>query len=280
VSAGFASPLRPLGVAEILDGAVRAVRRNLRAALALSAPVAIVRTVAAGALQYATIDSRNAAVWQLFGGLLTSLAFGTLLTGLLAPVFSADLLGQRLGAGAALARLRGRIAALVGLVALLTVAEEAGAVALVVGGVWLWGVWAVAAPALVLERTGVRGALKRSFALVRTQFWRTWGVRALGYVVTYVLTLFITLPFSALAAFISGTDVLDTATKGISDPGLFVTIVAVGSLLAITVTAPITSAIDVLLYTDLRVRREGMDIVLALDPGRPDAPATVTVTAW
>ena len=67
---------------------------------------------------------------------------------------------------------------------LVAVAEEAGLVALVVGGVWLWGVWAVAAPALLLEGVGPVRALRRSAQLVRGRFWRTWGVRALGWVLT------------------------------------------------------------------------------------------------
>jgi len=57
----------------------------------------------------------------------------------------------------------------------------------------------VAAPALSLERIGVRAALGRSRALVNRSFWRVWGIRALGWLLVYVLTQLITLPFQLLA---------------------------------------------------------------------------------
>jgi hypothetical protein len=37
----------------------------------------------------------------------------------------------------------------------------------------------------------------------------------------------------------------------------------VGSVLASTVTAPFTAALTALLYIDLRIRREGLDVALA-----------------
>jgi hypothetical protein len=175
------------------------------------------------------------------------------------------------------------------------VAQEAGVVALVVGGVWLWGVWAVAAPALVLERTGVVGALRRSSRLVRTAFWRTIGIRSLRWVLTGVLGLFVTLPFELLADYLTGTGVVDAATDGTSQPALYVTILCIGRLLAVALMSPISAAVDVLIYTDLRMRAEGMDIVLALPQpgtaatGQPGAgqprtgqPGTgqPSVTAW
>ena len=90
------------------------------------------------------------------------------------------------------------------LAVLVTVAEGAGLAAFGVGGVFLWGVWAVAAPALVLERTTVRAALSRSRRLVEGTFWRVWGIRALGWVLTTVLGFFIALPFELLADYVTG----------------------------------------------------------------------------
>lgn len=284
--AASAMLLRPLGVAELLDGAVRTVRRNARAAFAMSAPFAIARTALVAGLQLATYDSGDgAALLQLLGRVFVSGLFGTILTGLLAPVFTSELVGRQLTAGRSLAQVGRAGLGLVGLALVVAVAEQAGLIVLVVGGLWLWGIWAVAAPALVIERTGLWGALRRSFDLVSGGFWRTWGIRALGWVLTSVLGLFITLPFTLLAGYITGTDLLNEATSGIEDPGLYVTILAIGTLLAVTVTSPISAAVDALLYTDLRMRREGMDIVLTLPPAAPDAPTGVAgdrpaVTAW
>jgi hypothetical protein len=274
------APIRPLGVAEILDEAVRLVRRNLRAVLVVSVPFAIVQAGLAALLQYATIDPTNVATVGVLGTLLVGLALGTVLTGLLAPLFSIDLLGTRISARESVQRVGRRIWALILLAVVVTVAEGAGLVALVVGGVWLWGLWAVAAPALVLEGTGMRDALSRSLRLVRGTFWRAWGIRALGWLLVTVLRLFIGLPFEALAAWVTGSDLLGN-NPSISSPAVYVAIVAVGAVVSGALLTPISAAIDVLLYTDLRMRKEGMDIVLALPP-LPDVPdaGRPAVSAW
>jgi hypothetical protein len=266
------APLRPLGVAEILDAAVRLVRRNARAAISVAAPFAIAGSALGALVQYATIDSPDATTIATGGSLLLGIAFGIVLTGLLAPLFSADLLGTRLSARASVQRAARRLWPLIGLALVVTVAEGAGLVALFVGGIWLWGVWAVAAPALVLEGTDAGGALGRSMNLVRGRFWRTWGIRALGWLLRSVLSLLITLPFEALALYVSSANPLD-ASPTVSHPALYVTILAIGAVLSGTLLGPVAAAIDVLIYTDLRMRREGMDIVLGMPPAVPAVAA-------
>jgi hypothetical protein len=275
-------PLRPLGVAELLDHGVRLVRRDARAVLAIAVPFAIVRTGAVAALQYAALESRDAATIVALGGLVLAAGLGAVLAGLLAPVFSGRLLGRPVPAGAALRTAGGRAGALLWLGLVVTVVQGAGLLACGVAGIWLWGAWAVAAPALVLERQSAFGALRRSFRLVRGSFWRTWGIRALGWVLTSVLGLFVTLPAQALASYLTDSDFLDTSGGGVDQPALYVTIIAIGGLIAAAALGPVTAAIDLLLYTDLRMRREGMDIVLTMPP-LPTAPSTAqpgAVTAW
>ncbi len=261
------APLRPLGVSEILDGAVHLVWRNARAALAIAIPFAVVRAGLGAWLAYATIESKDAVTIATIAALLLGVLFGAVLTGLLAPMFSRDLLGTRISARESLHRVGRRVWALVGLGMVVTVGEGAGLAACLVGGVWLWGIWAVASPALVLERTGVRAALSRSVALVRGMFWRVWGIRALGWVLTSVLGVLISLPFQALASYISSTNPFDESPS-VSQPALYVTILAVGTILSAALLQPIGAAIDVLIYSDLRMRKEGMDIVLSI----PTAP--------
>lgn len=275
-----AAPLHPLGVTEILDGAVRLARGNARAVLTVSVPYALVATFGTALLQYATISSKNAASLAAIGALLVSAGLGAALTGMLAPLYSSDLLGRPLSIGQSVRRVGARAFLLFILGLVIAVAEGAGLVACIVGGVWLWGAWAVAAPAFALERVGVFAALGRSVALVKRSFWRVWGIRALGWLLVYILTQLIALPFALLALWLSDVDPLSTTTTA-AHAGLYVAVIAVGNLLASAVLAPVASAIDVLLYTDLRMRKEGMDIVLSLP-----AEATVVtagppaVTAW
>ncbi|MGI8677342.1 MAG: hypothetical protein ACR2LX_01365 [Jatrophihabitans sp.] len=259
-------PVRPLGVAELLDTAVRLVRRNARASFSLSFPFAVVRAGLVALLLLQTAHSRNFATVQLLLELFVSALFGTMLTGLLAPVFIGEVLGRRLHATQAMATARTSLFALAAMSLVVAAAQEVGVVVLFVGGAWLWGIWAVAAPALVIERLGAGRALARSFHLVRTDYWRTWGIRALRWLLTTTLGLFLTIPFTAIAAAVSGSDLLATDGPGISNPGVYVAIVAVGNLLATTVLTPISAAVDSLLYLDLRMRREGLDLVLGLPP--------------
>ena len=271
--------LRPLGAADILDGAVRLVRRHARAAYTVSIPFAVVRAVLTASLGLAT-----GALTQLggLGGLAIAAGFGTVVTGLLTPVLAGDLLGEQLSARTALRRVGRRWWPLVVLAVAATVAENVALGALIAGGVWLWGVWAVAAPAMIVEGLGVRRAFGRSLDLVRGVFWRTWGLRALGWVLTYVLGLFVSLPFLVLAGVLGGLNPIDTANSP-SSSAVFVVVSAIGTLLSTALVAPVTSAVEVLLYLDLRMRREGLDIVLNLPtpPAVPVAPAgTAAVTAW
>jgi hypothetical protein len=275
-----AAPLRPLGLGEVLDGAVRLARRNVRGVLVVSVPYALVATLATALLQYGTINSQDATTLAAAGTLVVSAGLGSVLTGLLSPLYSSDLLGERITIGESLRRVGGRAAPLFLLGLLITVSEGAGLLACVVGGVWLWGIWAVAAPSFTLERVGIRTALGRSRTLVRGTFWRVWGIRALGWFLVYVVTQLIVLPFQALALAVSGVNVLDT-NPDTTHAALYVALLSAGQLLASAVLAPVASAIDVLLYTDLRMRREGMDIVLALptDPA-PTAAGPPAVSAW
>ena len=265
-------PLRPLGAADILDGAVRLVRRHARAAFTLSLPFAVVRAALTAVLGVATGTLTQVGV---LGGLAISGAFGTILTGLLAPVLAGDLLGEQLTARDALRRVGRRWWPLVVLAVAATLAENAGLGALLVGGVWLWGAWAVVAPAMIVEGTGIRRAFGRSVELVRGVFWRVWGLRTLGWLLTYVLGLFVQLPFVVAAGALADLNPFDPSDSPRSS-ALYVAISAIGTLISVTLIAPVTSAVEVLLYLDLRVRREGLDIVLHLPP----VATADQVTAW
>ena len=50
-------------------------------------------------------------------------------------------------------------------------------------------------------------------------------------------------------------------------------------MIAATFTAPIRAGIDALLYVDLRMRKEGLDIVLQLPPLRPGGAGAVASTS-
>lgn len=179
-------PLRPLGLGEVLDGAVGVMRRYPRPALGLSALVALVTTACNVLLlvtafspllevdQAALDGGDTAAVEDALGGLfaggvltaLLSLVSGAVLTGALAAVVGKAVLGEPFSFSQAWAQVRSRLIPLVGLALLvlaivygvLVLAVVAGSVLIAVGG---------AAAALVAVPLMIGGAVAAVWLYVR-----------------------------------------------------------------------------------------------------------------
>jgi hypothetical protein len=274
-------PLRPLGVGDILDGSFAVMRRNPRATLGLSAVIAVIQSaIIAGfeivllhQIDQLRVGSSNGSISgatllnylsSAASILVVGAVLGALLSGMLTLVVTEDVLGVRLSIGELWARVRPQFWRLLGLSVVVSLAEGVGLVLCIAPGVWLWGIWAVAVPALMVERTNIREALQRSKRLVDGMFWRVWGIRALGVILVGVVSNLVGLPFTFLALAVSGRsfgDLFDSSA-GAAVPASYVLITALGSVLSLTFTAPIRAAIDALLYVDLRMRKEGLDIVL------------------
>ena len=105
------------------------------------------------------------------------------------------------------------VAALPGILVALAGAETGGAALAslgVLGGLvvvtWLWILWCLAPPALMLENQGIVAAMKRSAKLVKGTWWRVLGVQLLGILLVYFATSLIELPFTLVGAEITGDD--------------------------------------------------------------------------
>ncbi len=113
----------------------------------------------------------------------------------------------------------------------------------------------------VPERVGIGGALRRSWRLVRGRFWRTFGILLFaGVVVTivgYVIQTGLFIMVGALAAWVEAG-----AGAGTVLAISFAVTGAVGAAIAAIATLAFVSAVLAMLYLDLRVRREGLDLWL------------------
>lgn len=148
-----------------------------------------------------------------------------------------------LGGGAVLAVVLAVLGALVGLLAIAVVAVLV----------------ALAPPAYVLEGEGVVAALRRSVTLVRARFWPVLGALALTILIVVVVAGVLSAPFSV------GGQLLTLTSAGSTGGAPTLTallIQSVGTIMALTVTAPFSAAVIGLLYVDQRMRREGFDIEL------------------
>jgi hypothetical protein len=286
-------PLRPLGLGDILDGSFTAIRRNPRATLGLSAVVAVVQAAVLAAVQIFALsqisgaidntdpNNPNVNVGRLVSGELSALVgavvgslFAAVLAGMLTVVITEDVLGKRLAMGEVWNRTRPRIWKLVGLSFLVGLVPFLGLLLCLAPGIWLWGIWAVAVPALVVENTSVLGSLGRSRDLVSGTFWRVWGIRALGVGMVSLIGTFVNVPFALVAGAVTGnTPFSFTNATTFSLPAVYVLITSIGSILTLTFTAPVRAGIDALLYVDLRMRKEGLDIALQQTAARIAAEA-------
>ncbi|HTZ94206.1 MAG TPA: hypothetical protein VMB74_17585 [Streptosporangiaceae bacterium] len=118
----------------------------------------------------------------------------------------------------------------------------------------------VALPALVLERISPATAIKRSFELSQGSFWRLFGIRLLTAFIVSIASLVLSIPFTIASGALGGSGSLFSV--GTKATLASVIIAAIGGIVASTVTAPISAGVVVLLYADLRMRREGLDLAL------------------
>ncbi|HET8958772.1 MAG TPA: hypothetical protein VFM95_09990 [Microcella sp.] len=188
------------------------------------------------------------------------------------------------------------ISILVGIVALMIVVGEtsigsATAIALgvligIAGGIgmgvlaaWLWIKLALVPAALMIERLTLGRAIRRSWTLVRGSFWRTFGILLLITVIVQIAASIVSTPFSLVAAF--GGLLANPAGDELTNVGLLIA----ANVLSVAVTvvvgaigAVLTTSAVALIYTDIRMRREGLDLDLqqateqAAAGGTPEDP--------
>src|SRR5262249_50565975 len=112
--------------------------------------------------------------------------------------------------------------------------------------------WSMAVPVVMLERLGPLASLGRSWRLVKGSAWRVFGITALAQVIASCVSGVIGMPFSIASR---GSVMFSPVTHptGTSE---FVSVF--GSAVAGAVTTPLLVGVAVLLYTDLRMRKEGL----------------------
>jgi hypothetical protein len=136
--------------------------------------------------------------------------------------------------------------------------------AALVAGLWLYVELLLAPVALILENVGILTSMRRSFALVRRAWWRTFGIWLLASVLANVVSQVLSIPFTVLGGFSTLGSFDETAT---SFPLSYTIATSLGVLVANLVVLPFTSGVVALLYVDRRIRREALDIELARAAG-------------
>jgi hypothetical protein len=305
--------LRPLGVGEILDGAISAIRGYPRMMLGLSAVVAAITQVLIVPVTWLLLRDSGDQVFSFDQSTTTTpeqdvtfaasaitatgvqvvvtLVASLVLTGILTVAVSRAVLGQSISARDAWNQARPRLPALLGVTGLvllimlglavlalapgvilavasaptaaIVIAFVLGIPAFVVVAAYFYTAFALAPPAIVLERQGVVASLRRSRSLVRGAWWRTFGILLLVNLIAQVLAGILGVPFTVLTllvAWVTGDGLNVYAI-------LPLLVTALGTIVASAVTWPFTAVSTALIYVDRRMRREALDLELARAAG-------------
>ncbi|MGN8246004.1 glycerophosphoryl diester phosphodiesterase membrane domain-containing protein [Cellulomonas soli] len=303
-------PLRPLGLGEILDGGFRAIRANPRVMFGLAALVVTVAVALQAVLTWylggllapqvadltGTIDPTGEL--GMDGTLGTSMAelltlpvvsvATTVLSGLVIVSVSRSVIGRTISlsevlrswrvwyvlgftvlSGLAVSLVMG---AWIGLIVLLAANDSAGGavalalvggLAVVVGAIWFSVRTLLAPAALMLEGGGFWSSVARAWRLTRGSFWRLLGIYLLVNILVSIVVSVISFPATVIATLVTGDA---TATSFGA-----VVITSIADVIGLTLSTTFVSAVVGLLYIDVRMRREGLDISLARAAGESAA---------
>ncbi len=121
--------------------------------------------------------------------------------------------------------------------------------------------FSVASPAMVLENLGVFAAIGRSWSLTRGNFWRLFGINILTSIIISVVAGVFGGITSVIGAF--STVVASSSTNDFMG-ALSITFIIymVMTAISLLITLPFSSSVNALLYIDLRMRKEGLDVEL------------------
>ena len=273
-------PLHPMTLGDVLDGAFKLLKANLRTIVLVAAAFLIPVNLLAAFLQRDLLggnsilrvlndpslveQSAGPSGAQLAGtavAVLASVLVTPFVGGAVSRVVASSYLGEELDPGPAIRVTGRRFLALLGVFLCGLLLKLAGLVLCLVGALVPMTFFLAATPAVVVEELGPIRALARSATLVRPRFWPTMGVAVVSGLLATVLGNILSTPFQigALAIGFRWGWIL----------------VAVGSILPALLTTPFVAIVATLVYFDGRIRHEGFDLqVIAAELARgASAPA-------
>ena len=254
--------LRPLEIGDLLDETFRIYRRHFLLFAGISAILAIPSAASTGFNWFTVfgtifegqaaqpIDNTAYLESQLaqVGALLINVLLIPFTYGAVVYAACESALGRPVSPGGIFKAILRRYFPLLGFILLIGI--MAVVFCLIPLWAWIWVNWVAVVPMMFVENIGLGAAMGRSWRLVTGRWWRTFLIIfliwVLSVVVRWALVAFALVPLAALSFFLSSYILL--ALSG-----------------AVTVVAdalvnPIFQIAVVLVYFDLRVRREALDL--------------------
>ncbi len=262
--------LRPMTAADILDGGFAVVKARPRRILTITTAFVVPTHLLAAFLQRDSMGGFGVADFftedpavlneqansdptgQIVASLLLTVIPAVALVcvaAAIAHLVSQWTMGRDAPAGEMLGVVGRRWWPLLGSFVVVKLAEGAGALACYLGIVFIMALFVPVAPIIGVEGGGALEALKRSVRLTRARYFPTLGIALLMALVSSLLANALSALPQALAAWIGFEDGWP--------------LLALGSIASQIIVLPFVAAATVLLYLDLRVRTEGLDLEMS-----------------
>jgi hypothetical protein len=237
---------RPMGIGEILSTAFQLYRRHWRTLLAIAAVVVVPLTLLQYLFGYLVRtqgeETRNGVVetatWAVgIAGLLAALVgilMYLVLTGAITRAVAAEVAGEDPSVEQSYRFGFHRLGAVLLVSVLVGLATVGGLILFVIPGIYIGVRLCVSIEALVVEGRRGTEAMGRSWGLVGGHWWHAFGTLLVAALLTGIINAVITAPFSATNWFAQ----------------------AVAAAVATVITLPYGVLVGVLLYLDLRARKE------------------------
>lgn len=262
--------LRPMTAADILDGGFAVVKARPRRILSITAAFVVPTHLLAAFLQRDAMSGLGVAdlltedptllneqansdpTAELVASLLVTVIPAVALVcvaAAIAHLVTQWMMGRDAPAGEMLGVLRRRWWPLLGSFVLVKLAEGAGMFGCYIGIAFVMALFVPVAPIVAVEGGNAWEVIKRSVRLTRGRYFPTLGIALLMGLVSWLLA-------NALSALPQGL----AAWIGFDDGW---PLLALGSIVSQIVVLPFVASATVLLYLDLRVRTEGLDLEMA-----------------
>jgi hypothetical protein len=147
-------------------------------------------------------------------------------------------------------------------IALAVIIGVFGGLGLVALTAWVSTKTAIVPSLIVLERLSIRRAIRRSWSLTGGFFWRTLGILLLITVIVNVVAQIVTTPLTLLFSMVLALIDPNAAFEAYIPAAVLYILTLLIALVLGAVTAVVQSAAVALIYIDLRMRKEGLDLEL------------------
>jgi hypothetical protein len=287
-----APALRPLGIGEILDVGIKIYWRHALTLFKIVLFVVLPAQILVNVVQVSALpagmtgtftsnpfgpDFQTRADTTISGGetatfivgfvaalLINALAGKLAQAGCFRAVADAYL-GEQISWRSSLRYALKRLPAVVAVSIVSTILIGIGTLLCIIPGIYLWGAFYVAIPVALVEGIGPFRALGRSRDLVQGRWWPTIGVAFVGYTLVFLVS-------AALAALVIGV----AAAGSSQHTAVGFVLATVSSTVGSMLTTPAVAAFATVLYIDLRVRKEGFDLLLLAQRLGTDAAVVPT----